>query len=101
MEPDGPQHKLILVGGSLLAWHGLRATTLDVDSVLRLDAELSAAAVLVAKRNRLAPRWLNSSAQPFAPVTLEESECEVLAEFDNAADALDAAAETYANNASC
>ena len=24
MEPIGPQHTLILVGGSLLAWHGLR-----------------------------------------------------------------------------
>jgi hypothetical protein len=81
MEPVGPQHTLILVGGSLLAWHGLRETTLDVDSVRRLDAELSAAAALVAKRNGLAPRWLNSSAQPFAPATLEESECEVLAEY--------------------
>ena len=81
MGPGGPQHTLILVGGSLLAWHGLRETTLDVDSVRRLDAELSAAAALVAKRNGLAQRWLNSGAQPFAPVTLEESECEVLAEY--------------------
>ena len=45
---DCPQHTLILVGGSLLAWHGLREATLDVDSVLRLGAELSAAAALVA-----------------------------------------------------
>ncbi|MFZ1441057.1 MAG: hypothetical protein WAX12_02180 [Candidatus Microthrix subdominans] len=81
MGPGGPQHTLILVGGSLLAWHGLRQTTLDVDSVRRLDAELSAAAALVAKRHGLPPRWLNSNAQPFAPVTLKESECEVLAEY--------------------
>ncbi|MGB3675446.1 MAG: hypothetical protein WA988_13495 [Candidatus Nanopelagicales bacterium] len=78
---DCPQHTLILVGGSLLAWHGLREATLDVDSVLRLGAELSAAAALVAKRNGLPPRWLNSDAHPFAPLTLEESECEVLAEY--------------------
>ena len=40
MEPIGPRHTLILVGGSLLAWHGLREATFDVDSVRRLDAEL-------------------------------------------------------------
>ena len=30
---DDQQHTLIIVGGALLAWHGLRDATHDVDSV--------------------------------------------------------------------
>jgi len=80
LDPVGPQHTLILVGGSLLAWHGLRSTTIDVDSVLRLDDELSAAVASVAMRHDLASRWVNSNALPFAPATLVEADCEVLAD---------------------
>lgn len=38
----GPQHTVIVVGGSLLALHGLRQATVDVDSVKRIDSELKA-----------------------------------------------------------
>jgi hypothetical protein len=31
--PDGPVHEVVLAGGALLALHGLRGTTVDVDSV--------------------------------------------------------------------
>ena len=54
--------------------------TFDVDSVRHLNAELSAAVAEVAERHNLAPRWVNSNAGPFAPATLEESECEVLSD---------------------
>ena len=33
LAPEGRQHVLILVGGSLLAWHDLRDSTQDVDSL--------------------------------------------------------------------
>jgi hypothetical protein len=33
MDPTGPQHTLIIAGGSLLAMRGLRGTSEDVDSV--------------------------------------------------------------------
>lgn len=33
--PEGQQHVVLVVGGSLLALHGLRDTTLDIDSVRR------------------------------------------------------------------
>jgi hypothetical protein len=65
------QHELILVGGSLLAWHGLREATHDVDTVRGVDEELRRAVAAVAVRHGLAPRWLNDSAAAFTPATLE------------------------------
>ncbi len=41
---------MLVVGGALLAWHGLRDGTRDVDSVHRLDEELQAAVALVASQ---------------------------------------------------
>jgi hypothetical protein len=77
--PSGERrHTIIVAGGSLLAWHGLRDTTVDVDSVERLDPELRAAVAEVAVRHDLAPRWLNDHAAMFRPQTLNESSCEVL-----------------------
>jgi hypothetical protein len=78
LRPDGPQHVLIIVGGSLLAWHGLRDTTEDVDSVRRLDEELQEAVESVASDHDLAPTWLNANAAMFAPATLDPAACEVL-----------------------
>ena len=75
------QHKLILVGGSLLAWHGLRDSTRDVDSVTALDATLRRVVETVAAKHGLAPRWLNDHARPFAPRTLREQDCDVLADL--------------------
>lgn len=81
LSPAGEQHRLIVVGGALLAWHGLRDTTLDVDSLRRIDPELRGAVEEVAARHRLRSDWLNDNAAPFAPATLEEAECALL--FDH------------------
>jgi Nucleotidyltransferase of unknown function (DUF6036) len=69
---------IIVVGGSLLAWRGLRESTEDVDSIIRFDDELRRAVRVVAKRNQLAADWLNDHAAPFAPRTLERDSCDVL-----------------------
>lgn len=58
----GDRHVVIVAGGALLAWRGLREATRDVDSIRRLDDELRAAIEKVARRHGLAPRWLNDSA---------------------------------------
>jgi len=76
-----PPHRLILVGGSLLAWHGLRDSTRDVDSVVALGATLRKAVKTVAARHGLAPGWLNDHARPFAPQTLREQDCDLLADL--------------------
>lgn len=78
---DGPQHTLVIVGGSLLAWQGLRSTTADVDSVRRLDEDVQAAVRTVGERRGLAPRWLNDRSAMFAPVTLREEDCHLLMEL--------------------
>jgi hypothetical protein len=74
----GPQHVLLLVGGALLAWHGLRDTTRDVDSIHRLDQELRDAVERVALRHHLGPAWINDDAAGFRPSTLSDKDCEVL-----------------------
>lgn len=76
--PDGAGHVVVVVGGSLLAVHDLRATTVDVDSIRRLDPELQDAVAAVGARHGLSPRWLNDSAATFRPVTFQERDCEVL-----------------------
>jgi hypothetical protein len=30
---EGPDHEIVIVGGSLLAWHGIRSATFDVDTI--------------------------------------------------------------------
>lgn len=50
-----PQRTLVIVGGSLLAWHGLRDATEDVDTIRQLDGGLKAAVAVVATRHDLAP----------------------------------------------
>lgn len=76
--PAGEPHVVVLVGGSLLALHDLRDTTVDVDSLLRLDPELRDAVAVVGARHDLSVRWLNDSAATFRPVTFQQSACEVL-----------------------
>jgi hypothetical protein len=71
---------IIVVGGSLLAWHGLRAATKDIDSVRRLEESLKAAVSEVAKRYDLAPNWINDRAAAFMPANFEESTCVILVE---------------------
>ncbi len=77
--PDfGPQHNVILVGGSLLAWMDIRESTRDVDSIVRLEEELREAIQTIATRHDLAPRWMNDDAKAFAPATLNRQSCTVL-----------------------
>jgi hypothetical protein len=45
----GPRHTIVVVGGSLLALHGLRQTTLDVDTVWPIEEELREAVARVAR----------------------------------------------------
>ena len=80
LEPAGPAYTLVLVGGALMALHGLRETTADVDTIGRLDDELGAAVAVVADRHGLARRWLNASAAAFTPATFSEAGCELLLE---------------------
>jgi len=75
---DGVQLTIVIAGGSLLALHGLRQTTADVDSIKRLDEELRTATTSVAARHGLDPTWLNDRSAPFAPATLQEKDCSVL-----------------------
>ena len=76
----GPQHVVVVAGGSLLAWHGLRESTRDVDSLRRLDPELVSAADEVGAAHGLAAGWLNAHAAGFAPATLDLDACGVLLE---------------------
>lgn len=81
--PDGEaQFIVIAVGGYLLAWHGLRATTHDVDSVKRLSRPLSTAAAVIARRHDLDDHLLNDSASAFVPATFDESACEILLDHE-------------------
>lgn len=66
---NGLQARLLVVGGSYLALNGLRDSTIDVDTVTRLDAEVKAAIEAVAAERGLDPSWLNDRAAAFAPST--------------------------------
>jgi len=74
------ERRIVVVGGALLALHGLREATRDVDSTTAVDAELRDAVARVAARHGLAPAWLNDRARPYLPATFSESECDVLIE---------------------
>ncbi|MGH8938235.1 MAG: hypothetical protein ACRDV2_02680 [Actinomycetes bacterium] len=69
---------MVLAGGALLAWAGLRNTTADVDTVERIDEQLQAAVRRVAERHDLSTTWLNDRAAGFVPATLSEHECQRL-----------------------
>jgi hypothetical protein len=69
---------VVLAGGSLLAWHGLRESTRDVDSLRPLTAELAKAADEVGATHGLAVGWLNARAAAFIPLTLHVEDCTVL-----------------------
>ena len=78
LPPTEPRHTIVVVGGSLLALHGLRQTTLDVDTVRPIEDELREAVARVARVHDLAPAWLNDSSAAFRPQTFVERDCEVL-----------------------
>ena len=64
---DGAEVRLLIVGGSYLALHGLRESTVDVDTITRLDATTRDAIEAVAAERGLEPAWLNDHAAAFAP----------------------------------
>lgn len=76
--PDGARHTLLLVGGALLALHGLRDSTFDVDSIQRIEATLRSAVAVVAGRHDLAVDWVNDAARAWRPETLRVQDCETL-----------------------
>jgi hypothetical protein len=80
MDVAGSQHVLVVVGGSLLAMHGIRESTTDVDSVRALSEEIRMAVKTVGLRRGLSESWLNDSATPFVPRTLELEDCQLLFE---------------------
>jgi len=62
----------------LLAWHGLRASTEDVDSIAYLSVELKQAVASLAAEHDLDVEWLNANAAQFKPQTFRIDECDVL-----------------------
>jgi len=78
LPPAGARHRIVVVGGSLLALRGLRQSTLDVDTLERIDAELADAVVAVALARDLAPALLNDASAPFRPQTFVQADCDVL-----------------------
>lgn len=78
--PGTQQHVVVLVGGAVMALHGLRPATRDVDSARHLDGELLAAAARVARQRELPEGWLNARALPWRPQTLYEEVCAVVTE---------------------
>ncbi len=69
-----PGRRIVVVGGALLALHGLREATRDFDSTTAVDAELREAVVRVAVRHGLAPDWLNDRARPYLPADFGDIE---------------------------
>jgi hypothetical protein len=81
LDATGTSCRLITVGGSYLAFHGLRVSTRDVDTITALDDQMRSAIAAVAERNDLDSDWLNAQARPFAPAGLSEADCTVLFEY--------------------
>jgi len=69
------EYRLVIAGGALLAWHGLRESTHDVDSLTFLDEAIRTKIAEVAAEHDLAINWLNHNARPFTPATLETESC--------------------------
>lgn len=80
LDPSRAQATVLVVGGSLMALHGLREATEDVDSSVRLDADVRAAVRVVAERRHLAIDWLNDHSAAWHPQALRLEDCVVLLE---------------------
>lgn len=78
LRQEGAQLTVIVVGGSLLALHGLREATADVDSMSKLNKELRDAAAVVAARHGLAPTWLNDRVLGFETPGIDEDSCDLI-----------------------
>lgn len=71
---------VVVVGGSFMALHGLRAGTADVDTITRIDDRLRGVVEEVAAERDLRPDWLNDRSAAFAPVGLDIKSCTTLFE---------------------
>ncbi|MHB8300594.1 MAG: hypothetical protein ACYDDW_18990 [Dermatophilaceae bacterium] len=78
-----PQTRIIVVGGSYMALHGLREATRDIDTITALDEAVNSAVHEVARHRGLAPHWLNAHARPWTPAGLRDEDCHVLLEHPN------------------
>lgn len=67
--------EVVMVGGAWMLWHAHRASTRDVDSALRLGAELTEAVNRVGTRHDLRKGWLNDAAAAFWPSGVGYDEC--------------------------
>ena len=74
---------VVMVGGSWMLWHSQRASTRDVDSARRFDADVKGAIKRVGSRHDLREGWLNDAASPFWPSDASYADCEVV--FERAA----------------
>ena len=71
---------IVIAGGSLLALHGLRDSTADVDSLTLLDTTLCEHIAVIAAQHDLRGDWLNDHAHPYSPHGLTMQQCNVLLE---------------------
>jgi hypothetical protein len=78
---DAAPEVVVVVGGSFMALHELRESTLDVDIVTPLTSSIRSAVLAVAEEHDFASEWLNDQAARFSPAGLRESDCGVL--FDH------------------
>lgn len=63
----GTTTEVVMVGGSWMLWHSLRASTRDVDSARRFDAGIRHVIDRVGARHDLRRGWLNDAASSFWP----------------------------------
>jgi hypothetical protein len=64
---SGEPSTVVVVGGSFMALHGLRAGTADVDTITRIDDRLRGVVEEVAAERDLRPDWLNDRSAAFEP----------------------------------
>jgi hypothetical protein len=72
--------RLVVVGGSYLALHDLRESTMDVDTITRLEAKVTSVIAMIADRHDLRADWLNDNAAAFSPIGLRIEDCQLLYE---------------------
>jgi hypothetical protein len=78
---DSEAQTVIVVGGSYMAFVGLRQATKDVDSLSAVAAELREAVATVGRSRGWNDRWLNDDAKGYRPNGFDDSECVVVAKY--------------------
>ncbi len=83
LDESGITVDVVMAGGSWMLWHSQRASTRDVDSARRFDADVQAAINRVGAGHDLQEGWLNDAASPFWPSDANYVDCQVV--FERAA----------------